>query len=124
MEATGGATFTWTDDGLWIRGEFVQDQVADGQLLLTWKAHYLTGWDPMAKAYVAFMADNCGHAGFMRGQIESDRLVLESVADGPVAFRITWDLSEPAAPTWVDEMSIGGGPWQLVEGYVLSPAPD
>jgi hypothetical protein len=121
MAATGQATFTWTDDGLWLRGEFAQDQFAAGRLLLTWRAHYLVGWDPRAREYVAFMADNCGHAGFMRGRIEGDRLVLATPRGEPVVFRITWDLLDPAAPTWVDEVSVNGGPWQLVERYVLTP---
>jgi len=122
MSATGRATFRWTDDGLWLRGEFVQDQFAGDNLILTWKAHYLAGWDPQARDYVAFMADNCGHAGLMRGRIDRDRLVLRSPDGGPTTFRATWDLSDPDAPTWTDEVSVNGGPWQLIERYVLTPA--
>jgi hypothetical protein len=73
MVATGQASFDWTDDGLWPRGEFEQDQSAGGRLILTWKAHYLAGWDPRARDDVAFRADNCDHAGFMRRQIDGDR---------------------------------------------------
>jgi hypothetical protein len=123
MSATGRATFAWTDDGLWLRGEFTQDQLVGDRPVLTWKAHYLVGWDPRARGYVAFLADNCGHAGFMRGRIDGNRMILATAGDGPVAFRITWDLSVPEAPTWIDEVSVDGGPWQLVEQYVLSPAP-
>lgn len=110
MSAIGCATFVWTDDGLRLRGEFTQDQHVDGQLFLTWKAHYLAGWDPLAGDYVAFMADNCGHAGFIRGRIDGDRLVLMSSSNEPIVFRITWDISHPTAPTWIDEMSVRGGP--------------
>ena len=121
MSAVGRATFAWTDDGLWLRGEFVQDQFTDDRLVLTWRAHYLVGWDPQARDYVAFLADNCGHAGFMRGAIAGDRLVMETPGDGPVRFRVTWELSDPGAPSWRDEVSVSGGPWQLVERYVLTP---
>lgn len=93
MKATGRARFAWTDDGLWLRGEFAQDQVADGRLVLRWSAHYLVGWELRAGDHVAFMADNCGHAGFMRGSINGERMVLTTPAADPVKFRITWDVS-------------------------------
>jgi hypothetical protein len=121
MEATGQATFAWTDDGLWLRGEFAQDQVAEGRLVLKWSAHYLVGWDPQARDYVAFMADNCGHAGFMRGFIDGDRMVLTTPGSDPAKFRITWDVTEPGAALWKDEISVEGGPWQLIEEYTMVP---
>jgi hypothetical protein len=121
MEATDQATFSWTDDGLWLRGEFRQDQFADGRLVLTWSAHYLVGWDPQARDYVAFMADNCGHAGFMHGDIEGDRMILTTPGDDLMVLRITWDLASPGEPTWKDEVSVGGGPWQLIEQYTMVP---
>jgi hypothetical protein len=121
MEATGRATFAWTDDGLWLRGEFSQDQIADGRLVLRWSAHYLVGWDPQATEYVAFMADNCGHAGFMRGFVDGDRMVLTTPGADPVTFRISWDASNPVAVRWKDEVSVGGGPWQLIEQYTMVP---
>lgn len=121
MTATGQATFAWTADGLWLRGEFAQDQIAGGQVVLRWHAHYLVGWDPAARDYVAFLADNCGHAGLMRGFISGDRMVLMTPEDGPARFRITWDATDPAAVRWIDEVSVGGGPWELVEQYTVVP---
>jgi hypothetical protein len=32
-----------------------------------------------------------------------------------------WDLTDPAAMTWRNEMSAGGAPWSLVEEYDLTP---
>jgi hypothetical protein len=122
MAAVGRARFTWTADGLWLRGEFVQDQFIADRLALTWQAHYLIGWDPQAGDYVAFQADNCGHAVVLRGRIEGDRLVLATSEDAPVRFRVTWDLTDPATPRWIDEVSVAGGPWQIVEQYVLTPS--
>jgi hypothetical protein len=121
MSAIGHASFAWTDDGLWLQGEFIQDQFAGKRLVLTWRAHYLIGWDPRAEDYVAFMADNCGHAGYMRGRIAGDRLVLESTEPGPARFRVTWDLATPEGPSWIDEISVEGGPWRLIERYVMTP---
>lgn len=80
MAAVGRARFTWTADGLWLRGEFVQDQFI------------------------------------------GDRLVLATTEDAPVRFRVTWDLTDPATPRWIDEVSVAGGPWQIVEQYVLTPS--
>lgn len=122
MDAIGKASFTWVVDGLVVMGIFEQDQFADGEHILTWKAHYLAGWDPQAQAYRAFLADNCGHLGFMQGQIADERLVMETVGDGPARFRITWDLSDSQAPVWLNEVSVAGNPWQLVEQYTLVPS--
>jgi hypothetical protein len=74
MTADGSARFEWTDDTLWLRGEFAQDQVAGGRVVLPWRAHDTIGW-------------------------------------------------APAAPIWVDEVSVDDGPWQLIERYVLTPVP-
>ncbi len=121
MDAIGTATFTWVVDGLSVLGIFTQDQFADGQHVLTWKAHYLAGWDPQAQAYRAFLADNCGHMGFMQGHMVGERLIMETGDDGPARFRITWDLTDSHAPIWMNEISVAGAPWQLVEQYVLTP---
>jgi hypothetical protein len=121
MEATGLAAFSWTDDGLWLAGEFTQDQTSHGRWVLTWHAHYLIGWDPLACNYVAFLADNCGHAGTMRGDITGDRMVLTTPDKGPARFRIAWDAADPHAVRWTDEVSIEHGPWQLIEQYVVVP---
>jgi hypothetical protein len=67
------------------------------------------------------MADNCGHAGFMRGAFDGDRMVLTTPGIEPVTFRTTWDVSDPAAATWQDELSVDGGPWQLIEQYTMAP---
>lgn len=122
IAATGQATFAWPGAGLWLCGEFLQDQFVGDRLVLTWQAHYLVGWDPLARDYVAFLADNFGHAGVMRGRIEGNRLTLSTPDDNLTVFRVTWDLSDPEAPVWSNEVSVSGGPWQLVERYVLTPA--
>jgi hypothetical protein len=120
MEGIGKASFAWTDDGLWLHGEFMQDQFIAGQVVMTWKAHYLVGWDPLQRNYVAFLADNCGHALSMRGEIDGDRFILKTGEPGPFIFRLTWDLSDPRSATWANEMSLNRSPWQLIERYALT----
>ena len=57
----------------------------------------------------------------MRGQIDGDRLVFESVGEPLVRLRLTWDASDPNELTWRNEMSVGGAPWSLVEEYRMTP---
>ena len=70
--------------------------------------------------YRATVADVSGHAEVMRGRIDGDRLVFESVGNPPARIRLTWELAGPAL-TWRNELSVGGGPWSLVEEYLCTP---
>ena len=36
-------------------------------------------------------------------------------------IRLLWDLADPARITWRNELSVAGGPWALVEEYVMTP---
>ncbi len=110
-------------DGLWIVGDYRQDQfLLDGTFALTWQLHWVTGWDADAGEYRATLNDNYGHADVMRGHIDGTRLVYESVGDGPVRLRLTWDVSDPRVSVWTNEASVAGGPWTLIESYRMTPA--
>lgn len=41
----------------------------------------------------------------------------------PRGFRLglVWDVSDPSDMLWRNEMSVGGAPWMLVEGYHMTP---
>jgi hypothetical protein len=93
----------------------------DGAFVLRWQLHWVVGWDPSNGEYRATIADNYGHADVMRGQIDGDRLVFESIGDQTVRLRLTWDASDPADITWRNEMAVGGSPWSLVEAYHMTP---
>ncbi len=121
MEGRGKAKCEWILDGLWLSCHFEQEQYVDGKRILTWKAEWIIGWDMMAGGYRAVGADTNGVAFIFRGEIQGDRLVMESLGDGPVKLRFTWDARDPKALTWKNEMSMGGGPWSLIEKYVLKP---
>jgi hypothetical protein len=121
MTARGRGTHGRLHDGLWIVGDYRQDQfLEDGSYVLTWRLHWVTGWDADAQEYRAVLADNYGHADVLRGQIDGDRLVYETFGDGAVELRLVWDLSEPEAAVWSNERSVAGGPWTLVETYRMT----
>ena len=121
MTARGRGTHSRLHDGLWIVGDYRQDQfLEDGTYVLTWQLHWVTGWDADAQEYRAVLTDNYGHTGVMRGRVDGDRLVYESLGEGPVQLRLVWDLSDPAAAVWSNERSIAGGPWTLVETYRMT----
>lgn len=118
MTAIGEGAHTMIQDGLWIVGDYRQDQyLTDGSFILTWELHWVAGWDPGSSQYVATHADNYGRAGVMRGHISGDRLVFESPSGEPIRIRLTWDLIAEDRVTWRNEMSVSGGPWTLVEQY-------
>lgn len=123
MTAIGSGTHERIQDGRWIVGSYEQDQfLLDGSFVLKWELHWVAGWDPAAQEYRATVADCYGHAEVMRGHIEGDRLVFESTDDPPVRIRLVWDLTDPAHITWRNELSVAGGPWTLVEEYLMTRA--
>lgn len=118
MTAIGEGAHTMIQDGLWIVGDYRQDQyLTDGSFILTWELHWVAGWDPSSHEYVATHADNYGRAGIMRGRISGDQLVFESAPGEPIRIRLTWDLIAKDRVTWRNEISVNGGPWTLVEQY-------
>lgn len=123
MTAQGRGVHHRLHDGLWIVGDYWQDQfLADGTFALTWRLHWVTGWDADAGQYRATLNDNYGHADVMRGHLDGDRLVYETLDDRPVRLRLVWDLSDQDAPVWTNEACVDGRTWQLIESYQLWPS--
>jgi hypothetical protein len=122
MTARGRGTHAAIQSGLWIVGDYEQEQfLTDGTFVLTWRLHWVTGWDPARACYVATLADNYGHADVMLGRVAGNALIYESAPDAPVRLRLTWDRQPDGTLTWRNESSAGGGPWFLVEEYSMSP---
>lgn len=118
MPAVGRGLHRTIQDGLWIVGDYEQDQfLTDGAFVLKWQLHWVVGWDPDAGEYRATHADNFGHAGVMRGHLEGDVLTFETMGDGPVRQRMIWNLTDTTAMAWRNEISFDGGPFSLVEEY-------
>ena len=124
MHATGQGLHQVIQDGLWVVGDYSQDQfLEDGTFVLKWELHWVAGWDETAAEYRAIYADNFGHAGVMRGTIDENRLRFESLGDAAVRIRLIWQRTSGAEMSWTNEISIGDGPWSLVETYRLTPTP-
>lgn len=125
MTAKGRGMFRWSADGLWVTGEFAQDQFYEGQKVTAWNAHYIAGYDYSREAYVAFAADSNGRAVAFTGKIDDDRFVITSdgatIGGAPVRLRMIWDAADPWAMRWRNEMSAAGGPWMLIEEYEMQP---
>jgi len=123
MTAQGEGVNTRIHDGLWIVGDYRQDQfLTDGTFLLTWRLHWVTGWDAHAGEYRATLNENYGHADVMRGRISGDRLIYETIGERPSRLRLTWDFSDSAAPAWTNEIGLDDGRWLLIESYRMRPA--
>lgn len=123
QSATGRGKHERIQDGRWIVGTYEQDQrLLDGTFVLRWQLHWVVGWDPTNREYRATLADNYGHADVMRGRIDGDRLVFESIGTPPARLRLTWDASSATDITWRNEISVNGAPCSLVEDYHMTPA--
>jgi hypothetical protein len=57
----------------------------------------------------------------MRGRIDGDFMVFESMRDTPPLLKMTWDASSPGYLTWRNEMTFDGENWQLIEEYRMVP---
>lgn len=116
----GKATHHWIQDGRWVVGDFEQDQfLEDGTFVLKWELHWVCGWDPANQEYRATVADCYGHAEVMRGRIEGDLMIFESMRDTPPMLKMTWDASSPDVMVWRNEMTFDGVDWQLIEEYPM-----
>lgn len=124
MTARGWGRHDRIQDGRWIVGTYEQDQyLLDGTFVLRWQLHWVAGWDPASGEYRATVADCYGHADVLRGRIEGDRLIFETIGEPPVRLRLVWDVTDPARVIWRNEMSVAGSPWSLVEEYQCTPVP-
>jgi Protein of unknown function (DUF1579) len=121
MTGIGRATCRLIQDGLWYACDFEQQQhLADGTFVLTWRLHWVTGWDAMAGEYRASSADNNGPSlAIYRGRIESDTLVYESLQDGLPRIRLTWILRDATHAAWRNEFTLDGIAWTLIEEYEM-----
>ncbi len=121
MEATGKARFQPIIDGGWLVGDFEQDQFVGRVRVITWKAHFVVGWDPHVREYRATYVDNNASSALLRGRIEGSRFIIETLGESAVRNRMQWELLGGGLAKWRNDWSIDGGPWSLVEDYVCTP---
>ena len=125
MTAKGRGRFYPIVGGLWIAGDFEQDQYFHGRKVVHWAAHYVAGWHQTRRTYVAYAADSNGRAVEFTGEIEGDTFVITStpITMGNLSGRLrtVWDLTDPRQLRWRNEISPEGGPWLLIEEYTCDP---
>jgi len=119
MTGTGSARCLLVQDGLWYNCDFSQEQrLADGTPVLTWKLHWVTGWDARAGEYRASSADNNGPTlSIFRGRIDGATLTYESLDEALPRIRLTWILDGPDEARWRNEITLDGTTWSLIEEY-------
>ena len=122
MSGVGRATCRLIQDGLWYACDFEQDQhLADGTFVLTWRLHWLAGWDRASGEYRASSADNNGpNLSIFRGRIVGNELVYESLGEALPRIRLTWILDDETHARWRNEYTLDGQTWMLVEEYRMT----
>jgi len=121
MQAEGRGIFTPLMDGLWLAGDFEQQQFVNCETIITWKAHYVVGWDPRAREYKVTFVDNNGGAALMVGRIEGNRFIVETFGNTQIKLRLVWEIAGEKEIKWSNWMSLYGGQWTLVEEYMCVP---
>ncbi len=120
MTAKGRGVHHTIQGGIWIVGNYEQDQfLVDGTFVLTWRLHWVVGWDQDHEGYVATHADNYGHAGILYGHLTAGVLTFETPKGAPVRLRMTWDRTDPSTMTWRNESAIGAEAYSLIEQYTV-----
>jgi hypothetical protein len=124
MSGIGRATCRLIQEGLWFACDFEQDQrLADGTFVLSWRLHWVTGWDATAGEYRASSADNNGPSlAIYRGSLHGNELVYESVQEGFPRIRLTWILDDADHARWRNEYTLDGQTWSLIEEYAMEAA--
>ena len=124
MSGVGSATCRLVQDGLWYECDFEQEQrLTDGTYVLTWRLHWVAGWDGSAGEYRASSADNQGpNLGLYRGRLEGERLTYESLQEGLPRIRLTWILDDETHCRWRNEFTLDGETWNLIEEYHMTVA--
>ena len=119
MRGAGRATCRPIQDGLWFACDFQQDQcLADGTFVLTWRLHWVTGWDRPSGEYRATSADNNGpNLSIFHGRIAYDHLIYETIGEALPRIRLTWILDDVTHARWRNEYTLDGQAWILVEEY-------
>jgi len=124
MSGHGTAVCRLIQEGLWYDCDFQQDQhLVDGTFVLTWRLHWIAGWDRLSGEYRACSADNNGPTlAIYRGRIEGNRLIHESLNDALPRIRLTWILDDPAHARWRNEITLDGQTWGLIVEYRMEVA--
>jgi hypothetical protein len=118
MQGIGKASFKPMMGGLWLVGDFEQNQFVNGQLLIVWKMHFIVGWNEAEQRFKIALVDNNGTAALMSGRIEDKRFIAQNSPNAPVRLELVWELLEDGSVRWTNHCSVQPGSWFLVEEYL------
>ena len=121
---SGRTEADWVNDGLYLLVQGDYRYRADEIEGSFWKFDYLLGYDPLAKRYRQWLADNVGMAT-KDCTLQGTTLIVDFPPDQriesgghTIVFRQTYDWSEPNLIRNTFEIRIDEGEWQLVAGLL------
>lgn len=121
MAVVGQGLFHPIMNGRWLVGDFEQDQMVNGEVVITWQAHYIAGWNPQEQVYKIALVDSNGVVGTMVGRIEGNRFIAETNSEAPVKLQMVWELLVGGNIVWTNRCAAGNDAWFLIEEYVCTP---
>lgn len=80
MPTRGFVRCHWAVNDLWLVCE-IEDQMGAGPDARVWKAVWVSGWDFGLKEYRGAIFDSFGNASMMRGKVDGEKLIFESMDD-------------------------------------------
>jgi hypothetical protein len=122
----GKSSCKWVANNMWAACD-LEDTSGKGKDAITWKAHWMLGYDLAAKEYRAMMADMMGTATTYKGTVDGDKLVLESIGEvdmmgKPGKVRITMDNSDKKTVKFQSEHQFKGEGWVVDGTSEMKPA--
>jgi len=125
MTSKGKSTCKWIMNNLWAACD-LEDHTGTGKQSMTWKGHWVVGWDFGAKEYRGVMADSFGTATMFSGKLDGTKLVFESQGEVDMMgmkakVRTTMDAADPKAIKFTSEHQAKGQPWVVDGESVMKP---
>jgi hypothetical protein len=77
MATRGSVRCRWAVDDMWLVCE-IEDHMGDTRV---WKAVWVSGWDQGHGEYRGAIFDSFGNASMMRGKLDGEKLIFESMDD-------------------------------------------
>jgi hypothetical protein len=98
MPTRGSLRCKWCVNDLWLVCE-IEDYMGTGPDARVWKAVWVAGWDFGQREYRGAIFDSFGNSSMMRGRLDGERLVFESIDDvimhgQATRLRFTFDASD------------------------------
>jgi hypothetical protein len=124
LTTKGHMTCRWFARDWWNLCDIV-DNIGTGPDARQWTAYWVSGWDSGRKEYRGFIFDSDGTSSEMRGRLEGEKLIYESMTDvvmrgKPTRLRFTFDSSHPKGIDFTAERTVDGN-WTLIEREVHVP---